>query len=183
MRALAQIVSRIRWRPSLFLLRCDALCARMQDDRGSALLEVAFVTALLAAPLLAGTSQMGFLVYDSIEVSSAAHTGALYAMQSSTYAADTTGITSAARAEAADFGANLTVNPSTYYACSNAEGGTQYTGASAQSNAQTACTGSGNHALEFVQVNTSATVTPPVHCPGLPNSYTLRGTSVMEVEQ
>ncbi len=158
-------------------------CKGLSDERGSALLELAFVIALLAAPLLVGTAQMGMLVYDSIEVVNAAHAGALYGMQSLTYAANTSGIQSAAQNDATDFGTALSVSPSTYYACSNAIGGTQYTGTNAQTNAQNACTGSGNHALEFVQVNTSATVTPTVHCPGLPSSYTLRGTSVMEVEQ
>ena len=32
-------------------------------------------------------------------------------------------------------------------------------------------------------VLTRATATPPVHCPGLPKTFTLGGTSVMEVEQ
>jgi Flp pilus assembly protein TadG len=134
-------------------------------------------------PLLIGTSDMGFVVYDSIEVSNAAHAAAMYGMQSSTYAANTSGMTTVAQAEATDFGTNLSVTPTSYYVCANAISGTQYTGASAQSNANTACTGSGNHALEFVHVTTSVTVTPPIHLPILPRTFTVTGSSVMEVEQ
>jgi len=43
--------------------------------------------------------------------------------------------------------------------------------------------GAANHYLEFVQVVVVGTVTPPFHCPGTPTSYSLRSTSVMEVEQ
>jgi Flp pilus assembly protein TadG len=173
------VLSQRQWPASRLWTRCKGL----RGDRGSALIELAFIFAILGVPLLAGTAQMGLLVYDSIEVVNAAHAGALYGMQSLTYASNTSGIQTAARNDATDFGTALTVSSSTYYACSNAIGGTQYTGTNAQSNANTACTGSGNHALEFVQVNTSASVTPAIHWPGLPSSYTLRGTAVLEVEQ
>jgi Flp pilus assembly protein TadG len=155
----------------------------LRGENGSALLELALVVGLLGVPMLLGTAQMGILVYDSIEITDAANAGALYGMQSSTFAANTSGITTAAQAEAADFGTKLTVTPSTFYVCATAVGGTQYTGTNAQSNATAACTGTGNAALEFVQVLTSDAVTPPVLCPGLPKTFTLTGTSVMEVEQ
>jgi Flp pilus assembly protein TadG len=158
-------------------------CSGLRGERANALVEVAFTFSLLGMPLLIGTADMGFVVYDSEEVSNAAHAGAMYGMQSSTYAANTSGMTTAAQNEATDFGTNLTVTPTSYYACSSAIGGTQYTGSSAQSNATTACTGGTNHALQFVQVNTSVTVTPPIHLPLLPHTFTVTGSSVMEVEQ
>jgi hypothetical protein len=123
---------------------------------------------------------MATLIYGSIEVSNAAHAGAMYGMQNATLAGESSGITAAAQTEASDFGANLTVTPTTYYACSAALGGTQY---STQSAATAACTGSGNHSLEFVQVAVSAPVTSPFNCPPLPASFTLRSISVMEVEE
>jgi Flp pilus assembly protein TadG len=147
------------------------------------MIEVALITSLLGVPLLLGTAEVGYVVYDSIEISNAANASSLYGMQSSTFASDTAGMKTAAQNEATDFGAALTVTPTSYYACSSAIGGTQYTGPSAQSNANAACTGGTNHALQFVQVNTSATVTPLVHCPGLPTSFALTGSSVMEVEE
>jgi Flp pilus assembly protein TadG len=160
-----------------------ARCTDLRGECGGAVVELALVCAFFAPPLLLGTGQMGIMVYDSIEIANAAGVAAAYGMQSLTYAANTSGITTAAQTEASDLGAALSVTPTTYYACANALGGTQYTGASAQSNANAGCTGTGNHALEFVQVKTSATVTPSIHCPGLPASLTLTGSSVMEVEQ
>jgi len=152
------------------------------DETGSALLELSIVVAFLGVPLLLGSAEMGYLAYFSVETSNSAHSGALYGMRSVTFAADTAGITTAAQAEATDI-ATLTVTPTAYYICSLAVGGTQYTGASGQSNATAACTGGSNHPLEFVQVDTSASVTPPIHCPGLPKTFTLNGLSVMEVEK
>jgi hypothetical protein len=107
-------------------------------------------------------------------------------MQSATYAdaASIPAVQSAAQAEAPDFGTKLTVTPTTYYACSLAVGGTQYPIATyTLAQATAACTGTSNHPLLFIQVLTSATATPPVHCPGLPATFTLGGKSVLEVEQ
>jgi Flp pilus assembly protein TadG len=159
-------------------------CSGVRGERGDALIELAVMFSLVGVPLLLGTVQMGFLVYDSVEISNAANAGALYGMQNSGYASSSSGITSAAQAEAADFGTKLTVTPTTYYACTNAVGGTQYpTSSYTQTQAATHCGGTGNQTLEFVQVTASASVTPLIHCPGLPTSYTLTDTSVMEVEQ
>jgi Flp pilus assembly protein TadG len=161
-----------------------ARCGGQGGESGNALVELALAFSFIGIPLLLGTVEMGYVVYDSVEVSNAANAGALYGMQNSTDAASNAGITTAAQAEAPDFGSNLTVTATTYYACSLAAGGTQYSTASyTQAQAAAKCTGAGNHALEFIQVLTSATATPPVHCPGLPKTFTLGGTSVLEVEQ
>lgn len=158
-------------------------CRDLRGDSGNALIELALIFSFLGMPMLLGTAEMGFLVYDSIEISNSAYAGSLYGMQSLTYASNTSGMKSAAQAEAPDFSTALTVTPTTYYACSIALGGTQYTGSNAQSNAKAGCTGAYNHPLEFVEVNVSASVTPPIHCPGLPKTFTLSELSVMEVEQ
>jgi Flp pilus assembly protein TadG len=166
--------------------QCPRIASRyrwLRGESGNALVELALIFSLVAMPLLIGTAEMGFLVYDSIEVSNAAHAGSMYGMLSLTYASDTAGMRSAAQAESSDFGTNLTVTPTSYYACSGAVTGTKYTGANAQANAATACTGGSNHPLEFVQVTTSASVTPPVTLPALPASFTITGSSVMEVQQ
>jgi Flp pilus assembly protein TadG len=147
---------------------------------GSSTIELTLVLACLGVPLMLGTAEVGFLVYDSIEISNAAHAGALYGMQSNTNASNSSVITSAAQSEAANFGTNLSVTPSVFWVCSTAENGTQYSSSSA---ATTACTGSGNHPLEYLQVNVSAPATPPIHFPGLPATYTLTASSVMEVEE
>lgn len=156
----------------------------LRGEGGNALIELALVFSLLGIPLLLGTVELGSVGYDSVEISDAANAGVLYGMQDPAYAANTSGITTAAQANASDFGANLTVTPYTYYACTTAVGGTQYPTASYTQNQATAkCTGSGDQALEFIQVQTSATVTPSIRFPGLPKTFTLNGSAVMEVEQ
>jgi Flp pilus assembly protein TadG len=180
---MSHIVRSHRSRLRSLFSRVVTHCRLLRGQSGSAVVELAVVVSLLGVPLLLGTGQMGLVVYDSIEVSNAAHVGAEYGMQSLTYAANTANIVAAARAEASDFGSSLSVTPTVYYACALAVGGTQYTGSNAQANATAACTGGYNRAVEFIQVNTSIAVAPPVHCPGLPTTYTLTGTSVMEVEQ
>jgi hypothetical protein len=101
-------------------------------------------------------------------------------MMSSTFAANTSGMTAAAHGEAPDLGSLLTVTPTTYFACSQSIAGTQYT---TQSAATSACTGASNHALQFVQVTTGAAVPVPFRVPGLPNTFNLTATSVIEVEE
>jgi len=160
-----------------------ASCRRLHDDQGQALIESAPVLSFLGVPILLGTAQMGILIHDSIEVANAANAGALFAMQNLTNASTTAKIVSTAQAEAPDIG-TLSVTPTTYYACTSALNGTQYsTSTYTEAQAAANCSGSGNHALEFVQVLTSAKITPLIHWAGLPNSYTLKGNAVMEVEQ
>ena len=166
----------------------ERLCAGrmgglLRGELGSSMVELAMVVSLLGTPLLLGTAEMGLVVYDSIEVSNAASAGAYYGMQSSTFAGNTSGISTAAKAEAADLSNSLTVSSSTYYACSANIAGTQYTGTNAQASATSACTGTGNHPLEFVTVTASNTVTPGIHLPSLASSFALSHTAVMEVEQ
>jgi Flp pilus assembly protein TadG len=161
-------------------LRMNAWSRLFEEEAGGALVEIALCIPLIGAPLLIGTVETGMVLYDSIEISNAAHAGTAYGMMSSTFAADSAGMTAAAKGEAADLGSLITVTPTTYFACSQSVAGTQYT---TQAGANSACTGTSNHSLEFVQVNTSAAVPVPFRVPGLPNSYNLTATSVMEVEE
>jgi Flp pilus assembly protein TadG len=152
----------------------------LRDETGSALVETGVILSLLGVPLLLGTIYSGVLLVNYIEVTDAAHAGAIYAMRSATFAEDSPGIIAASRADASDIGSNLTVTPSIYYVCSDSQDGTQYT---AQSDATAACTGATTHPLEYVQVVASAKVTPPATFPGMPKSWTLSSTSAMEVEE
>jgi Flp pilus assembly protein TadG len=151
-----------------------------REDCGSALIELALALSLVGLPLLLGTIYTGVLLFDEIEISNAAHAGALYGMQSSTFASDSAGITSATQTEAPDLGTGLSVTPTVFYACSSAIDGTQY---STQSAANTACTGGWNHALEFVQVTATYVATPFASIPGMQRTVTLSSVSVMEVEE
>jgi Flp pilus assembly protein TadG len=150
-------------------------------NAGNASIELALVLSVFAAPMMLGTAEAAFMIYDSIEVSNAAHAGAVYGMMSSTFAGDSSGIQAAAQNEATDFGTNLTVTPTIYYACSGSLAGTQYP---TQSAANAACpANAANHYLEFVQVASTASVKSPIEVPGLPSTWTLQGFSVMEVQE
>jgi len=160
--------------------RLFSRCRLLREETGDSLVEMALCISLIGLPLLVGTVELGSMMYGSIEVSNAAKSGAEYGMMSSTFAADSAGIISAAQGEATDFGSKMTVTPTVYFACSQAVAGSQYT---TQSAANAACTGSLNHSLEFLEVTTSTVVTPPIRCPGLASTYTLVGQSVMEIEE
>lgn len=155
-------------------------CGVLRDECGSSLVELALVVSILVPPLLLGVTDMAMVLYFSIEVSNAAYAGALYGMPSSVLAGSTAGITAAAKAEASDFlAANVTVTPTTYWACNTAQGGTTY----ATSTAATApCTAISAVPLQFVKVVVSAPVSPPFHCCGIPATITLSRTSIIQVE-
>jgi Flp pilus assembly protein TadG len=162
----------------------------LRDESGNILLEMAMIFAFLGIPMLWGTSQMSILVYDSIEVSNAANAGAVYGAQTPGEAISTAAIATAAQAEASDFprasmgNSALTVTSNIFYYCANAIGGAnpQYTTTTA---ATAACgaAGSTNETVEFVQVNTSATVTPLLRFPGVRSSYPIVGQSILAVQQ
>jgi Flp pilus assembly protein TadG len=154
-------------------------CGSLSDESGNAIVELALVVPLVFVPLLLGSMELAQVVFDSIEVSNAAHAGANWGMMNSTSTGLDTGITTAAQGEAMDFGTSLTVTPTVYWACSAALSGTQYTSLSA---AMSGCTGTSNHPLEMIKVVTSAPVTIPIKCPGLPSTFTLTGLSVTETE-
>jgi Flp pilus assembly protein TadG len=148
------------------------------DEGGSALVELAVVLSIVGVPMLLGTVYTASLLYDSSEVASAAHAGAVYGMTGSNAASDNANIIAAAQAEASDFGANLTVTPTLFYACASAVGGTQYSTAAA---ASAACASS--HALQFIQVVASVPVTPLGSVPGMQKTVTLSSASVMVVQE
>lgn len=158
----------------------------LRNERGQSVVELALLLPLFVA-LVVGSAELATLTYDSIEVSNAAYAGASYGVTGSNYAFGTTGIVTAAQSVATDFGTQLTVTPMTYYACSAAEKGTQYTGTnqqvspSALATAISSCTGRGNRPLEFMRVVTRVAVTPPIRIHGLPATVTLSGTSTQEI--
>jgi Flp pilus assembly protein TadG len=150
----------------------------LRDESAGSLVELAFIVSFLGPPLLLGIADMATVLYASIEISNAAHAGAMYGMQTSASAGATASITTAAQAEAHDFpAANVTVTPTLYWTCNTAQGGTTYASSAA---ATSPC--SPAYPLEFVKVVVSAPVTPPFHCCGIPATITLSSTSVMEVQ-
>jgi Flp pilus assembly protein TadG len=150
---------------------------RLGNEQGYSLVEVSLLVSFFGVPLLLGVVEMGRLAFAGIEVSNAARAGAAFASQNSADSADTTDTTNAATNEANDV-QGVTVTQNTFCVCSNSP-----STAVTCSSVTTSCTGSGNHGISFVQVNTAATVNPIVHFPGLPTTVTLRGDATMRIGQ
>ncbi|HEX4139236.1 MAG TPA: TadE/TadG family type IV pilus assembly protein [Candidatus Methylacidiphilales bacterium] len=142
-----------------------------RGERGSALVELALTVPMLGV-LLVGASEFAILEYDSIEVNNAARAGVAYGSQSSSTAADIAGMESAATNDGENV-AGIQATAFEFYSCSSTP--------SAQKSAPPSCT-TGDHVLNYVQVNTTATVNPTIAVPGLPATYTLSGVAVMRVQ-
>jgi len=145
------------------------------------------IFVFLGIPMLWGTSQMGIIVYDSIEVSNAANAGALYGSENISNANNPTKIQAAAQADATDFPSKslsnsaLAVTTNHFYFCADKISGDP----TAELTVPDSCSASGtaHESVEFVQVQTSATVTPILKFPGVPSSYTVTGHAVLAVQQ
>jgi Flp pilus assembly protein TadG len=154
-----------------------------RDNAGSSLIELALSMTVLLA-LLAGIADLALYIYASVEATNAAHAGALYGAQNPVTACDNAGMVAAAKADAPNIvnitatatGANSNCKASAICACSNSLG--TFAACSTIS-----CSGAGNRVLEYVQVNTTATVSTIVRFPGMPASLTLNGQNIMRVEQ
>ena len=136
----------------------------LRSPRGSALLEAALVTPMLAT-LLLGAADLAQVARVSVEVSNAAKAGAQYGTESGYTAQDSTGIATAAQNEAPD----LTLTTTSSYSCVCSDG-------SSSTCQNTDCPTS--HIEETVTVNTQATITPAVQIPALPSTWTISGQAV-----
>ncbi len=143
----------------------------MRGESGQSLMEVALMVPVLTT-ILVGAVEVARLDYAGIETSNAARAGAQYGAQNHTTAADTNGMQNVATAAGADV-TNLQATASSFCVCSD---GTSIT----CSNAGTTCSA---RIIEYVQVNTSASITPTFQLPGLPKTYTLQGVTVERVLQ
>jgi Flp pilus assembly protein TadG len=143
---------------------------RLHSEQGQSLIEVALIFPVLVT-VLVGAAEMARVARASISVSNAAKAGVQYGAQTGFTAQDTTGIQTAASNEAP----NLTVTTTPAVSCVCSDG----TAASCTSNS--AC--STSHMIETLTVTTQATVTPLVHIPGLPRSFTIHGTAVQRCLQ
>ena len=150
-----------------------------RKDAGQALLELALVMPFLLL-LLIGGLEFGKIAFGSIEVANAAAAGALYGAQNHATASDTAGIRQAAQNDAANLNLArpiLTVTPTTSCACQT---GTIPTVISCAST--TGCV-TPSRVIQWVSVDTTATVDPLFHYPGFPNTVTLQGHATMRVQQ
>jgi Flp pilus assembly protein TadG len=133
---------------------------------GQSLVETAVLGSLLILVLL-GVVEFGQVAYDSIEVSNAAMAGAQYGGQNGLTANDATGISNAAEAAAPDLSA-LSVTSSRTCVCSDGTASTCSIGDCSSSFVE-----------PIVTVNTTATITPAIHLPGL-TSFTLKGKAIQK---
>ena len=147
-------------------------CTKARADKGQALVELALSLPMLLA-LLIGVAEFGRFAYFAIEVTNAAHAGAAYGAQNNITAMDNSGMQSHATSTTGD-AADVTAMTAA---------ATQYC----------LCTGSATHNtcnpkpcsqfITYVQVNTTASVSPMFKYPGLSKTFTLTGQATMRVGQ
>lgn len=155
-------------------LNCLGFGKRQREiEDGQSLVETAFLIPLLLLVLM-GAVEFGRVAYEAIEVTNAAKAAVQYGAQNRTTAIDATGMQTAATSDAPNV-SGLSTSVSTACTCSN----TQYVPTSCSDN--TTCSSHSAVTEVTLTVTTSASFTPMIHCPGLPNSITLHGQAVQRV--
>jgi Flp pilus assembly protein TadG len=144
-------------------------------DAGQSLIELALTLPLFVFILL-GTAEFARFAWASILASNAARAGVQYGAQNHITASDSSGMQTATTLDGTNL-SGLTATPTHYCVCSTAAATVSCT-----LPLSTTCPSPAT-LLEFVQVNTSATVTPLYRWPGLPTTFTARGFALMQVEQ
>ncbi|MGH7727948.1 MAG: TadE/TadG family type IV pilus assembly protein [Vulcanimicrobiaceae bacterium] len=134
-------------------------------------MEIALLAPFLLL-MLVGLTDIGRYTYFAIEVNNAARAGVQYGSQNQVTALDSTGVTTAARNDAPNLPAPLTVAAS--YSCKCADGSV------ADCHSTTNCATS--HELVYVQVQTSETFPATIRFPGLPATLTVNGNALMQVQ-
>jgi TadE-like protein len=143
-------------------------------DTGQGLIELALTLPLLMLILL-GAAEFARFAWAAIETANAARAGVQYGAQTQISASDNAGMQTAALNDGVNL-SGLTATPSHSCACASAP------------STSVVCTGASGSCgtgliLEYVQVNTTSTIKPLFHWPGLPTTFTANGSAVMEVEQ
>ena len=142
------------------------------NEFGTAFVELAFVIPMLLLMMMV-TIEFGRLACFAIEVSNAAHAGTQYGSQSSTTAVDNAGMVQAALNDGINLAPALNATAQHFCQCSS--------GSSSPNCAATDC--SGSRVIEYVQVNTSTTISSLTQFPGIPTSFNLSGQAIMRVAQ
>ena len=145
----------------------------MHGDLGQTLIELALAVPIFTL-LLLGAAEFALLAYASIEVTNAARAGVAYGSQSAATASDLAGMRTMAINDGSNV-AGLSATASQFCSCSSAAATPV-----ACATAPTTCASS--HVLNYVKVTTTAPISPPIHLPGLPTTFTLSGQAIMRVE-
>jgi len=143
---------------------------------GQSIVEFAVAVGVLSL-ILVVAADFARVFYFSIAVNNAARAGAQYGSQTVITAANSSGMTTAATTD----GSNIPGLSATASQCTCEPQASPPPIEPCTSISSTYC--AANSTATFVTVNTSAPFTTIVHYPGLPNSFTLKGKAVMQVEQ
>ena len=153
--------------------------ALLSRQRGASLVEFGLLLPFLTL-LLLGVIDFGRAYYLSIEVNSAASTGALYGTQNST---DTTGMQNAALGDAHDV-SGMTATASYGCECSGTVNASVCPASLSNSCSNPSCTSSSSpNMVNLVQVCTKVTYTPLFSWPGIPSPITLNGSATLRTGQ
>lgn len=150
-----------------------ALRSRLRHDMGQAMVELALLMPIFVL-LIVGAAEFGRLAYAAIEVTNAARAGGAYGAQNHITASDNTNIQLAATSDGSNV-TGLTATSSHFCYCSTG-------GSVSCTNALASCT-SPARIIEYVQVNTTANVSPIFNYPGISKTFTVTGQAIMRVEQ
>ena len=150
-----------------------SLWRTLLHSNGDGLIELALLMPMFTL-ILAGSADFARFAYASIEVSNAARAGVQYGMQNRNTALDLTGMAQAATNDGADVAA-IKATATEYCVCTD---GTTIT----CTNAGTKCLGPAR-ILQYVQVSTTAKLSPLFNYPGLPTTLTLKGQASTRVQQ
>jgi Flp pilus assembly protein TadG len=147
---------------------------RARREDAQSLVELALVVPLFIL-LLVGSAELARVAWAAVLTSNAARAGASWGAQNPANAGDATGgIEAAAAADSVNL-TGLTTTPGLTCVCSSGNViGNCFKTAISDCPAPATIT-------DYVQVNTSSTVTPLMHYPGLPRSFTVTGQSIMVV--
>jgi Flp pilus assembly protein TadG len=139
-------------------------------EDGQSLVELALVAPLFIL-LLLGSAEFARFAWAAVLTSSAARAGAAFGAQNPGNAVNTGGIQLAAASDSINL-SGLTTTSTVLCVCSNG------TSIPSCSSSLTYCPAPAT-IINYVQVNTTSTVTPLGHYPGLPTSFTATGQSIM----
>jgi Flp pilus assembly protein TadG len=147
--------------------------ARREDAQS--LVELALVVPLFIL-LLVGSAELARVAWAAVLTSNAARAGAAWGAVDPANAGDASGgIEAAAAADGVNLTGLTTAPPSVSCVCSNGNAiGNCFKTAVSDCPSPATIT-------DYVQVNTSSTVTPLMHYPGLPRTFTVTGQSIMVV--
>jgi Flp pilus assembly protein TadG len=146
-----------------------------QSESGQSMLELAVCLPLFALLILGG-AEIANIAWASIILNNAAHAGAQFASHNRGWAAQIGNIEQAARNEAPGLTLTFPSDPVQACSCVDATGSPAGTGCQTT----TECP-SPNTILDNITVRVRAVVTPLIHYPGLPASYTLNAQATMGV--